>query len=274
MDPSAVFRDRLDRLFAGAGLGAVTRAVEAGHTGMPPDASLMEHPRLIVALEGAVVLRPGDALFVAPGRWVRARPRRAYASMGVVFYATATRFYLMRGKPEREAPSPRPVETWIAPLGLGEDARALARLLAGEAPAGGERFFHRAAECLLLAARGLLDAPAEGAPGAAGKARFTWQAACDFVAENLSRPLGRKEVARHLGIHPNHLSRLFAEFSGEAFSAYVQNRRVERARLLLADPKLNMAEVARLSGFASGNYFARVFRRRAGRTPTRARRTG
>ena len=68
---------------------------------MERDASLMEHPRLIVCLEGAVDfehkegaarLAPGDGLFVGPGRWVRARIRQSYVSMGVVFYANATGF--------------------------------------------------------------------------------------------------------------------------------------------------------------------------------------
>ena len=147
----------------------------------------------------------------------------------------------------------------------------MTRLLAGAPPsAGADRFFLSAGECLLIAARELLALPPPAE--AASKARFTWQAAADFMAENLQRPLSRKDVARYLRVHPNHLSRLFAEFSDEPFSVYLQNRRLERARLLLADPRLDIAEVARLCGFSSANYFIRVFRQRTGRTPTHARR--
>jgi len=267
---------------AAGGVGRVERAVEPGHAGMPSDASLMEQPRLLLCLEGgidlerkgqgrrgAIRLAPQEGLFVAPGRWVRARARQSYVSMGVVLYPETTRFYLMRGRPSHDGHPGTPVETHIVPAGAGEEGCALARLLAGPPPTAAERFFHNAFECLLLLARGLLEQPAASEAG--GKARFTWQAACDFMLEHLHRPLSRKDVARHLGMHPNHLSRLFAKFGRETFGEYLLTRRLERARLLLEDPRLNIAEVARLSGFASASYFTRVFRAATGTTPTGGR---
>jgi len=283
MDPAARFTAWADRVLAAGGISALHRAVEPGHAGMPRDASLMEQARLIVGVEGSVafglaqagragevVLGPRDGLFVAAGRWVRARARAPYVSMGVVFYPESTRFYLMRSGAARGGHPGTPVETHIVPAGLGEDGLALVRMLSGAAPAvAAGRYFHHAGECLLVTARELLARPV--ATPDAGKARFTWQAACDFVLEHLHRPLSRKDVARHLGVHPNHISRLFAEFGTESFGGYLLARRLERARLLLADPRLNVAEVARLSGFGSANYFTRVFRARTGRTPTRTR---
>ena len=51
--PPSPFAARLEGVFAGGGVEAVARAVEAGHTGMPREASLMEQPRLIMeALRG------------------------------------------------------------------------------------------------------------------------------------------------------------------------------------------------------------------------------
>ncbi len=278
------FAQGIEGVLAAGGVGAITRALEPGNAGMPRDASLMEHPRVMVCLEGRAVyemkrgeavtkvtLEPRDGLFVAPVRWVRARPREPYLLLGVVFYANATRFYLMRGRPARDGGPGVPAENHVVPAALGESGRALCRMLAEAAPVSEpERFVHHAFECLLIAARELLALPPQAADES-GKARFTWQAACDFIEHHLHRPLSRKDVARHLRVHPNHLSRLFARFGGETFSEHVQSRRLERARLLLDDPRLNIAEVARLSGFGSGNYFARVFRARTGQTPTRSR---
>ncbi len=276
------FVARIDNVLSAGGVTRVARANEAGHVGMPGDASLMEQPRLIIALEGQVeferkqgearmaeMLAVRDVLFVAPGRWVRARVRKSYASMGVVFYPEATRYYLMRSQPTPDGHPGTPVETHVRPEGIGEEGRALTRLLAGPVPAAGGRFFVAAAECLLVLARELLARPAEVSAG--GKARFTWQAACDYLLENLHRPLSRKDVARHLEVHPNHLSRLFAEFGPGSFGDFLLDRRLERARLLLEDPRLNVADVARLAGFSSANYFTRVFRARTGRTPTEER---
>lgn len=281
-DSATRFLGHIDAIRASGGLRHVARADEPGHTGMPRDASLLEEPRLIVALAGAVEferrrgegkatesLAPGQALFVPPGRGVRARARAAYTSMGIVFYRDATRFYLMQCKPSRDGHPGTPVETHVVPTGIGEEGFALTRLLAGREPTGGEVFFRHAAECLLVVARGLLAQPPTSV--ARGKAWSTWQAACDYLLEHLHRPVSRKDVARHLGVHPNHLSRLFAEFGDGSFGDFLLARRLERARLLLEDPRLNVAEVARLSGFASANYFARAFRARIGRTPTEER---
>lgn len=281
-DVAARFVARIDRVLASGGVTRVLRADQAGHAGMPRNASLMEQPRLIVALEGRVeferkdgerrgsaILSERDVLFVTPGRWVRARARESYASMGIVFYAEATRFYLMRSNPTDDGHPGVPVEGYVRPEGIGEEGRALTRLLAGSPPASAEQFFRSAAECLLVLARELLVRPTEQVTG--GKAWFTWQAACDYMLEHLHRPLSRKDVARYLDVHPNHLSRLFTEFGSMTFGEFLLDRRLERARLLLEDPRLNIAEVARLAGFSSANYFTRVFRSRTGRTPTRER---
>lgn len=284
MSSSFDYQGQIERVFAEGGVGRVERAVVPGHAGISREASILEHPRLMVCVEGRavyelkgmegavrVMLGPCDGLFVAPGRWVRARPVEPYALMGAVFYPGSTRFYLMRGRTARAAQSIRPADNHVEPQGLSEDQRALTRLLASEAPPGGDgRFLHHAFECLLMVARGLLMQKG-GAVAGGGKARFTWHAACVFIQENLQRPLSRKEVARHLRVHPNHLSRLFAEFGGETFSEYLQARRMERARLLLGEPQLNISEVARLSGFGSANYFTRVFRQQTGHPPTRMR---
>lgn len=276
------FLERSDVILRAGGLVRLVRADEAGHAGMPRDASVMEHPRLIVALAGRVEferrcgdrgvvesLGPRESLFILPGRWVRARAWEPYTSMGVVFYRDATRFYLMQGKPARDGHPGTPVETHVVPGGLSEDGRALVRLLASTAPEEADRFFRNLGECLLTLLRGCLADPLER-PNP-GKARSSWQAACDFVMENLHRPLSRKEVGRHLGMHPNHVSRLFAQFGRAGFSDHLTERRLERARLLLADPRLHISEVARLSGFASANYFSRVYRARIGRPPTEER---
>lgn len=274
---------RIDRLLAGGGVRAVHRAIESGHTGMPRDASLMDQPRLIICLKGRVdfelklgakgakvTLGARDGLFAAAGRWVRARSAMPYTSMGVVFYPDATRFYLMQAQPTPDGHPGMPVETHIVPAGIADSGRALSRILSSSPPASeGGRFLHHAFECLLILSRDLLAQPAGLLEG--GKARYTWQAACDFMMENLHRPLSRKDVARHLGVHPNHLSRLFAEFGRESFSQFLLARRLDRARLLMEDPGLNIAEVARLGGFGSANYFTRVFRAQTGRTPTHAR---
>jgi len=93
-----------------------------------------------------------------------------------------------------------------------------------------------------------------------------WTMIRDYLEEHCCRPdLGREQVARLFAIHPNHLSRLFARH-GERFIDHVNALRLERARPLLASG-MRVADVARCVGFAGGDHFARLFRRRYGVTP-------
>jgi AraC-like DNA-binding protein len=280
MNDPKEFVSRFDRVLD-AGISQVTRAVERGNMGMPPDASLLNHARMIFCLEGratfqmqqwgsivAVGLSPGEGLFVAPQCWVRAQPQQPYLSMGVVFYPQVTRFYLKRGEPAENWHPGNLAENFSVPVGLSEAGRALCCVMADVSPArDAERHFCHALDCLTIVTRELLALPLE----AGGKARIAWRTACDFIVDNLHRPLSRQEVAWHVSVHPNHLSRLFTLFGNETFSEFLHNQRLERARLLLSDSRINISEVARLSGFSDVNYFIRIFRKSTGRTPARAR---
>ncbi len=76
------------------------------------------------------------------------------------------------------------------------------------------------------------------------------------------------EVARTLHITPNHLSKLFRSEVGMSALDYLQAVRLEHALHLLQDHSLTVQEVAHESGFETGNYFARLFRRKIGMTPS------
>jgi AraC-like DNA-binding protein len=91
--------------------------------------------------------------------------------------------------------------------------------------------------------------------------------AIDYVREHYCEPLSFSKVARVAGFSPNYFSRLFREREGMTFERYVRALRVERAKQLLSGGDLAVTRVARLSGFRSLEYFARVFRKSEGTTP-------
>ena len=76
------------------------------------------------------------------------------------------------------------------------------------------------------------------------------------------------EVAELLHITPNHLSKLFRQEVGMSALDYLQGVRLEHAIHLLQDHSLTVQEVAHESGFETGNYFTRLFRRKTGMTPS------
>lgn len=100
-------------------------------------------------------------------------------------------------------------------------------------------------------------------------------AAKQYIQQHLDDPvLSCEQVAAAAGVSSRHLARLFAQ-EGTAPSRYLLEKRLERARQLLASPlgdRLGIAEIAYRTGFSSQAHFARAFKGRFGLTPSEARR--
>lgn len=76
------------------------------------------------------------------------------------------------------------------------------------------------------------------------------------------------EAARLLGVSTGHLSRTFKRVTGSTFRDYTLSYRIDYARRLLLDPLNNVSCVSDRCGFSTPAYFARVFRKFSGLTPT------
>lgn len=81
-----------------------------------------------------------------------------------------------------------------------------------------------------------------------------------------------REALEALGCSYEHAARQFRRAYGVAPGHYVNALRLERARRLLRDSDLGIAEIAYRVGFESASYFSRLFRRRTGRTPREEKR--
>ena len=85
--------------------------------------------------------------------------------------------------------------------------------------------------------------------------------------------LSVKDVAARLGVSARTVDRRLAD-EGRAFAELRDAVRLERARTLLADPALSVAQVAQQLGYRDAANFSRAFRRQAGMPPTAFRRAG
>jgi AraC-like DNA-binding protein/ligand-binding sensor protein len=70
-----------------------------------------------------------------------------------------------------------------------------------------------------------------------------------------------------LHLSSGHLSRVFRRTTGMTLEVYLIQQRVELAKRLLLDPRLNVAEVAERCGFCNPAYFASVFKKYVQCTP-------
>lgn len=86
---------------------------------------------------------------------------------------------------------------------------------------------------------------------------------------------GRVELAllaRECRLSARHFSRAFRHSFGTSPYRWLVERRVERARQLLAESVMPIAEIAVASGFADQSHFTRVFSRHVGASPAAWRR--
>jgi AraC family transcriptional regulator len=105
-----------------------------------------------------------------------------------------------------------------------------------------------------------------------GIARSRLTRVLERLDANLQFPVPISELAETSGLSLSHFSRAFRQSTGLSPHQYLLTRRIERAKSLLSDPNLSVAEIAVNVGFAQQNHFARVFRKHTGLSPNEFRR--
>ncbi|WP_376099615.1 helix-turn-helix domain-containing protein [Roseomonas sp. CCTCC AB2023176] len=139
-----------------------------------------------------------------------------------------------------------------------------------EGPHG--RLFADGVILALLATLARLAAPEAPRDAVASLPPARLRAVRDFVAAHLGESFGLDEMAAAAGLSPWHFARAFKVATGQTPRAYVAGLRVERARELLAEAALPLAQVAQDCGFADQAHFTTAFSRATGLTPGAYRR--
>lgn len=89
----------------------------------------------------------------------------------------------------------------------------------------------------------------------------------EYIEDNLDRSIGLAELAGIVNVSRFHFIRLFKRSTGMTPIDFVEQCRIERARSLITDTKIPLAEIALMTGFADQSHFTRRFRDRVGCTP-------
>ena len=77
-----------------------------------------------------------------------------------------------------------------------------------------------------------------------------------------------ESAAAEVPLSPGRLSRLFVEETGRGFSDFLTEIRIERAKELLVEPGASVKLVSAACGYPDPNYFARLFKKATGYTPS------
>jgi AraC family transcriptional activator of pyochelin receptor len=89
----------------------------------------------------------------------------------------------------------------------------------------------------------------------------------DILTKNADHPPSLMQLARQVGLNDFKLKLGFREIFGTTVFGYVHRHRMETARQLLSDRRMNVKEVAQAVGYANQSRFAAAFRKQFGINP-------
>jgi AraC family transcriptional regulator len=97
--------------------------------------------------------------------------------------------------------------------------------------------------------------------------RFKLQRVIDYINDNLHDALTLGKMSATLSMSPFHFAHAFRETTGLAPHRYVIQRRIDRAKIMLCETNLSIAEIAHRVGYTNQSNFSVVFHRFTGQTP-------
>ncbi|AQG80727.1 AraC family transcriptional regulator [Spirosoma montaniterrae] len=106
------------------------------------------------------------------------------------------------------------------------------------------------------------------------QARIQLGGVLNYIHTHLSEKLTVAQLAALQQVHPDHFSRQFCHLLGIRPIDYINNKRLERAQLLIATSSLPLQTIAEQVGIPDIYYFSRLFKRRFGIPPGRYRKMG
>ncbi|HEY8400398.1 MAG TPA: AraC family transcriptional regulator [Cytophagaceae bacterium] len=90
-----------------------------------------------------------------------------------------------------------------------------------------------------------------------------------YLAQNFTNPdLKLEDIAKDVGLTESHISAAIKSYSGKSFKSYLNFLRIEKAKKLLLESDLQVAEIAYEVGYNSAHHFIRVFKELENCSPT------
>lgn len=93
----------------------------------------------------------------------------------------------------------------------------------------------------------------------------------EYIHENYQQDISMQDAARAMNYSETYFCKLFKQCFSKNFTSYLTEYRVKEAMRMLEQPTVNVKDVGRAVGYMDSNYFARVFKRITGKTPTEYR---
>ena len=116
-----------------------------------------------------------------------------------------------------------------------------------------------------------LSPPEEGAEEESAEGSeagsFIVNAALEYMRSHCAEHISLADVADHVYVSQWHLSKLINRHTGQSFFDLIGGMRIDRAKVLLADPAMRVHAVAEEVGYNDVAHFSKSFKRIVGKTP-------
>ena len=88
-----------------------------------------------------------------------------------------------------------------------------------------------------------------------------------YIENNFDKNISLDDVAHHIGLSSNYLSKYFKKVENINFKDYATNIRIEKAKMLLETSDGNVTEIAEKLGYTDVSYFSYAFKKKTGFSP-------
>ena len=92
-----------------------------------------------------------------------------------------------------------------------------------------------------------------------------------YIRKHYTAELSMQDVAKAMNYSEAYFCKLFKQCFKVNFSAWLNEFRVEKAKEMLTGTRMSIREISLACGYTDANYFARVFKRITGKTPSEYR---
>ena len=122
---------------------------------------------------------------------------------------------------------------------------------------------------LLFAQLVLAIARLHGESGAQGNhsADLYVKKSVEYMHHNYDRDIQVKDIAAAVSLHPGYLHRIFRAHHGKTLTGYLTELRMEKAKMLLRETDIAIADICDYVGVGSRQYFHAMFKKYTGQTP-------
>ena len=94
----------------------------------------------------------------------------------------------------------------------------------------------------------------------------------NYIEQNFDKTISLKSISDHIHLCESECSRLFKRYMNISLFSFLQEYRIERSLEYLADKRESISNIAQKCGFSDSNYYAKVFTKIKGISPSAYRR--